>query len=108
MDATDFWDKVRQLQGRTLHSVARGKAYDVVEVTNDRVTLHVQDGGRTRFLFRDDLEPFYRKLVTSGELTAADLKSVYVINIPLAAAILAAMDGVSAETRPIHLHYRRP
>lgn len=104
---TPCWPQVEALQGRTLHTVARHKAFTVQAVTHGQVELVVHDGGRTRILYRKDLEPFYDRLVRQGSLTVTQLKTVYKFNSSLAAALLAALPGVTATPQPITLHYRR-
>jgi len=102
-----FWPQIEALQGKTLHSVARSKPYTVTAVTNAQVEVYVHDGGKTRVLYRKDLEPFYERLTRTGELSKKELGTIYKINGPLAVALLAAMQGVTATTNPIVLRYRR-
>lgn len=102
-----FWSQIEALQGKTLHSVARGQAYTIAQVTPTQVDVLVQEGGATRVLYRKDLEPFYERLVRTGELSKKELGEVYKFNSSLAAAILAALPGVTATTNPIVLRYRR-
>jgi hypothetical protein len=101
------WPQIAALQGRTLQTVARRKAFTVTQVTHAHVELTVQDGGRTRILYRKDLEPFYERLVRQGVLTIAEIKTVYKFNSSLAAGLLAALPGVTATPQPITLRYRR-
>lgn len=100
------WPQVEALQGRTLQTVARHKAFTVDRITYAHVELTVHDGGRTRILCRKDLEPFYDQLVRHGVLTVRELKTVYTFNISLAAALLAALPSVTATPQPITLHYK--
>jgi hypothetical protein len=101
------WPQIAALQGRTLHTVARHKAFTVTQVAHAHVELTVQDGGRTRILYRKDLEPFYERLVRQGVLTIAEIKTVYKFNSSLAAGLLAALPGVTAMPQPITLRYKR-
>lgn len=101
-----LWPHIAALQGKTLHTVARSKAFTVERVTNLEAELTVHDGGRKRVIRREDLEPFWRRLVQNGVLDSAELKTVYKFNASLAAALLAAVPGVTASTNPITLRYR--
>jgi hypothetical protein len=103
-----FWPQIDVLQGHTLHTVARSKPFTVTRVTNGEVEVRVHDGGKTRILYRKDLEPFWQKLVKTGVVSVADLKTVYQFNSSLAAALLAACNGVTATTNPITLRYPQP
>lgn len=61
-----LWPHIAALQGKTLHTVARSKAFTVDHVTSLEAVLIVQDGGRKRVIRRDELEPFWRRLVENG------------------------------------------
>lgn len=101
-----FWPQIEALKGKTIHSVDQKKAYTVADVTQDLAILHVHDGGKDRKIERVQLEPFWRKLTATGELSISDLKQVYTFNHSPAAALLAALPGVTTTTRPIHLYFR--
>jgi hypothetical protein len=101
------WPQIAALQGHTLHTVARHKAFTVQKVTHAQAELVVHDGARVRTLYRKDLEPIYERLVRQGVLTIAEIKTVYKFNSSLAAALLAALPGVTATPQPITLRYRR-
>lgn len=75
-------------------------------------------GGRTWVLYRTDLEPFWRRLVADGELSKADLETVYKSNSSLAdleaafgeygvavAALLAQWPGVELAEDGTALRY---
>ena len=100
------WTQIAALEGRALHTVARAKPFTVQSVTNAQVELLVHDGGRTRVLYRKDLEPFYAELVRTGSLAKREMGAVYTFNSSLAAALLAALPGVTTTVRPIVLHWR--
>ena len=100
------WPQIAALQGRTLQTVARRKVFTVALVSHAHVELTVHDGGRTRILYRKDLEPFYERLVRHGVLTIAEVKTVCKFNSSLAAALLGALPGVTARPQPITLHYK--
>ncbi|MFN8469240.1 MAG: hypothetical protein U0X20_27035 [Caldilineaceae bacterium] len=101
-----LWPHIAALQGKTLHTVAQGKAFTVERVTSMEAELKVHDGGRKRVIRRQDLEPFWHKLVQNGVLNSSELKTVYKFNTSLAAALLAAVPGVTTSTNPITLRYR--
>lgn len=102
-----LWPQIDVLQGHTLHTVARAKPFTITRVTNGEVEVRVHDGGKTRILYRKDLEPFWQKLVKVGVLNVSDLKTVYKFNSSLAAALLAACNGVTTTTNPITLLYHQ-
>lgn len=102
-----FWPQIEALQGKTLHTVARNKPFTVMAVSHAQIEVRVHDGGKTRVLYRKDLEPFYDRLTRTGELTKKELGTVYKFNSSLAAALLAAMPGVTAAVNPIALRYKQ-
>lgn len=106
MTAT-FWEQVTKLEGSTIHSVAQAKAYEVVRVTSTEIELQLHDGKKIRILKRADLEALYRQLVTQRELTTTQIRQFYNFNVPVAAAILTRMEGVSAGGKPYRLTYKR-
>ena len=101
-----LWPHIEALQAKTLHTVAQSKAFTVERVTSLEAELTVHDGGRRRVIHRKDLEPFWHRLVENGILDSTELKTVYKFNAFLAAALLAAVPGVTASTNPITLRYR--
>jgi hypothetical protein len=102
---TSFWPQIDALQGYTLHTLGRANAFMITRVGNGEVEVLVCASGKARVFYRKDLEPLWHKLVTAGVLSVSELRTVYRVNSSLAAALLAACQGVSATTNPIILHY---
>jgi hypothetical protein len=49
-----IWEKVQRLEGATLHTLAQGRPFKIVEVTTDVVRLVPEEGKRKRREVRRD------------------------------------------------------
>jgi len=99
-----IWSVVRDLQGRSLVTLAQEKPFTVEAVTDSTVVVTPETRFR-RPIARRDLERAWDHLVKTGSLTLTDIggwSSAY------AAAILAQAPGVAVETGPIRLRWRAP
>lgn len=103
---TSIWAYFQSLQGRTLHTVARSQALTIESVDANTAEIRVHEGGKVRSIHRQDLEPFWHRLVEHGEVSKKELGTVYKVNSSYAAALLASAPGVTATTNPIVLYYR--
>ena len=69
---TDAWQRVRQLEGKTLLTPARSKPFRIVRVMGDRVEfVPVNGNGTVRWFPRADLEHIARQVVG---LTAKEIQ----------------------------------
>jgi hypothetical protein len=103
-----FWPQIDALQGFTLHTLVRASPFTIARVGNGEVEVLLHASGKRRMLYRKDLEPFWHKLVADGVITAAEIRTVYRNNSSLAAALLAACQGVTITSNPIVLRYVAP
>ena len=102
----DIWPDVKQLEGKTLHTLDQNKAFDVVAVTEQTVLVQPYASGKERRIKRDEIEPAYQELHTRGVIERADIRERYSNYNPASvAAILAALPGVRHSTKPIRLRY---
>ena len=111
---TDFWTCIEGLENRTVHTLDQSKPFDVIKVTAPKgvapgpaciIAVPSQDKTRPkiRVLYRDDLAPLYAQLRKHKALTIDAIKETYKFSSSYASALLAAVDGVEASTRPIRL-----
>lgn len=92
----DFWSRVQALNGRTLKTRARGKAFDVIEVRHDRIVFVPQAGrGRQRWIGRSWLEQIAELHLDESELTPSRLIQEFPNdqNLSYLAAIVHAATG---------------
>lgn len=74
----DFWIRVQALSGRTLKTRARGKAFDVIEVRDDRIVFVPQAGnGGQRWIGRSWLEQVADLHLDESELTPSRLSQEF-------------------------------
>lgn len=65
-----FWDRVRQLDGQTLKTIAQGREFDVVRVTHDRIVFRPRRGkGTERWWPRKELEELDSAIASVDEMT---------------------------------------
>jgi hypothetical protein len=106
-DQQEMWDKVQQLQGKTLKTLDQGKPFDVVAVTTEKVVVrpHVRDLERP--IEQTAIQGAWQELTRRGELTLVGIKKRYSDWNPVyVAAILATLPGVTYRLRPLRLAYR--
>ena len=101
----DCWNKVQQLDGETLQTLARHSAFKVIAVDESQVLLRLSTG-KARPVRREEIEGAYRELVRTGEI---DLKMIGKRHSPRSTAyvvaILAQLEGVKHRLRPVRLVY---
>ena len=94
------WERVEQLSGRTLLTKT-GKAFKVVSVDRQYVTVEPERTGTPRLIRRVEVESAHDLHLPLDELTATRLvqERVTVVNPVYIVAMLKAMEGAS-ETKP--------
>lgn len=64
------WNKVQNLQGKTLRTISRGKNFTIVTVTQDRVVFIPQDGnGTPRWVSRGMIDHLIALRIDKSELS---------------------------------------
>ena len=98
------WDKVKELEGRTLKTLDRGNKFDVLVVTNHGVIVKPLATGKERLVSRSEIDGAYKELFANKEITRTIIEAKYSPRNPVyVAAILAEVPGVWYTIRPIHL-----
>jgi hypothetical protein len=70
-----FWDRVRELDGRTLYTSEQNKPFDIVEVTHDRIYFVPQEGNGTRRWWpRQSLEDLNELFANESAITPAHIR----------------------------------
>jgi hypothetical protein len=70
-----FWDRVRNLEGKTLRTIEQNFPFDIVEVTHDRIVFIPQRGnGTKRWWPRRDLEQLYDAFLDIEAVSPADVR----------------------------------
>ncbi len=68
------WDRVRQLNGKTLHTLKQGKAFEVVGVQSDRIEfIPVSGNGTQRWIGREWIEQAADMNLDQSNLTPSRL-----------------------------------
>jgi hypothetical protein len=106
MNLIDLWHDIRQLNGCTLSTLARRKPFDIVEISNNSITVRPHSTGKERPVPRTGIENAFQRLITIGEITLADLEADFTpLNPVYTAAILAEMRGVKVYLKPTRLKW---
>jgi hypothetical protein len=104
----DCWKKVQQLDGETLHTLARPSDFKIIAVDDTQVLLRLSTG-KARPVQRKGIEGAFRELVRTGKI---DQKAIEKRHSPrgsaYVAAILAQLEGVKHRLRPVRLTYSPP
>jgi len=105
---TNFWTRVRQLEGKTLSTLDQKKPFTITAVTAEKVTMTPQSTDTERAISRDEIEGAWLELLQRGEITRQEVQDDHSgWNLAYVAAILAEIPGVSYKIRPIVLFYKK-
>jgi hypothetical protein len=103
----ELWDQVVQLEGQTLHTLARPSPFKIATATEEMLTLELEGGTRAT-IPRDKLESAYAQLVGKGEILRSEIAAFLPWDSSYAAAVLAALPSVKFKTNPLRLFYEAP
>ena len=100
-----YWDKVKELEGRTLKTLDHEKKFDILAVSNKGVIVKPLSTGKERKVPRDEIDDgAYRELASNKEITRTTIEAKFSPRNPVyVAAILAELPGVRYKIRPIRL-----
>ena len=72
------WERVRQLDGKTLHTLKQGKAFDVIGVQSDRIEfVPVSGNGTQRWIGREWIEQVIDMNLDESDLTPSRLSQEF-------------------------------
>jgi len=99
-----FWPIIRDLDGRELKTLERGRLFTVVDVGRERVVLSPVVSGKRRMIRRGTLEGAFAALCERRELTGTEIAEEFSsFNAVYVAALLAALPDVAVCHRPTRL-----
>jgi hypothetical protein len=102
----DCWSQVRALEGDTLHTLHRNRPFEIIAVDGSQVLIKLSTG-KARPVRRQEIEGTFDELVQVGGI---DLKAIGERHSPRStayvAAILARLDGVRYQLKPVRLLHR--
>ena len=104
----DFRSQLKKLAGRTLQTLSRHRAFDVISVDTYEVALHLRSTGKKRRVPLVEIEPAWRHLRHHGRVTRTEIQERWSPRNPAyVAALLAALPAVTYTSKPvIRLYYR--
>ena len=99
-----FWPSITSLKGLALKTLARGRPFDVVSVSNETVILSPAVSGVERMIPRTDLEDAFTALLHRRELTTLEIaEEISTFNAAYISALLAALPDVAVCQGPVRL-----
>jgi hypothetical protein len=102
----DVWSHIESMAGKTLATLERGKAFDIVKVGSSRVVVRPHASNTARSIERRELEGAFKELSLQGELSRSRIQQQYSDwNSAFVAAMLADIPGVRIAHKPIRLLY---
>jgi hypothetical protein len=100
----NIWIEVEKLKGQTLTTLDQRKPFDIVEITENTITVRPHKSETDRQISRDAIEGACKRLITAGEITRTEIHSDFSeFNPAYVVAILAALPEVKHSIRPIRL-----
>jgi len=99
-----MWNEIRKLEGQTLRTLAKMKYFDIIEVTENGVTICPQATQNERSISRLEIENAFKRLTDTGQITRSEIQKYFSqFNPAYVAAILAELPTVQHSIRPIRL-----
>ena len=98
----DIWHEVENLKGSTVETLARKKAFKILNVTDRFLLLQSQSRGFKRFISRHAIENAFIDLASHGEISRVEIQYNH---SDYNSGYLASIPGVRYETEPIRLYY---
>jgi hypothetical protein len=100
----NIWNEIRKLEGQTLQTLAQKKNFDIVEVTEHKVTICPHATQTERLISRLEIEDAFQRLTVTGQITRSEIQENFSqYNPAYVAAILAELPTVQHSTSPIRL-----
>jgi hypothetical protein len=107
MNNMNIWNEIRNLKGRTLHTLDRHQAFEILTVSGSRLVVFPHSTRKDRPIMRTGVENAWQRLYVTGSLSPVDIDHDYSSNnSAYVAAILAEIPGVQQATKPIRLTWK--
>jgi len=104
---TDLWTYIAAWQGERLRTLALGRVFSIVALTDSAVIIRLGRSGHLRRIRREELEGAYRDLLEHGEIGAKWIRRKHAPwNSSFVSAILSHLPEVQYDLRPIRLVHR--
>jgi len=105
--ANDLWTWIAAWQGERLRTLAQGRSFSIVALTDSAVIIRIGRSGRARRIRREELEGAYHDLLEHGEIGANWIRRKHAPwNSSFVSALLARLPEVQYDLRPIRLVHR--
>jgi hypothetical protein len=97
-----MWNEIRKLEGKTLRTLAQKKCFDIIEVTENGVTISPHATQTERLISRHEIENAFQRLTVTGQITRSEIQENFSqFNPAYVAAILAELPTVQHSITPI-------
>lgn len=102
----DLWREIKNLEGKILNTIDQKEPFVILQVLHDRVIIE-NSLKKERPIRWSEIRASWSHLEQHGTVTRAEIMESYSSrNSAYVAAILANIDGVTSETRPIILRLK--
>lgn len=101
------WNDFNGLVGRTLKTLDRNRAFDVVEMNENSIVVRPHYKGKLRQIPRREIEPALKHLLANNEIARTFIRDNYSqFNPAYVAALLAALPKMKAKQKPIRIYWQ--
>jgi len=100
----EFWQQVEALQGVTLRTLDRNRAFSIINVDSKGVIVSPLATNKPRTIRREELDGAYKYLIQHGRLERTQIRASFSqANPAYVAAILSRLSGIKHRVSPITL-----
>ena len=98
----DIWQRVKDLEGKTLATLAQRKRFKIIHVNDENIIVLISSTNKQRKIKVSEIEPAYQFLVSNKQLTRGEIEAAYSKRNPVyVAAILNELPGVDSHQKPV-------
>jgi hypothetical protein len=98
-------ERFKSMEGQTFSTLANNKKFDVLQVLQEHILIHLHSTDSERVLFKREIDAAWEALVQRGVLTQTDIFSQGTVNSAYIATLFSKLPNVSYKLHPVTLIY---
>jgi len=99
-------ERFKSMEGQTFLTLARGSKFEVLDVTQKDILIHVFSTDKERVLFQKEIETAWEALTRLGVLKQTEILAQGSRSSAYIAKLFSELPGVSYTLHPITMRYQ--